>query len=278
MIQNIPCKYNLFPVYYNTGGSPQPPAPSAIPLTFEAINGSPTVALEIIQGTPFSISLKYKVNNGSWTAYTIGNGISLNNGDTVAFSGANDHFNLYSGGDNYYSFTTSNGQVDVYGNLMSLVNYASAGNDQNQFMHLFENNTNIVNASGIILPAVHNNYAILGYLFQNCTSLVSIPVLSAQLYNGGYDYYCMFYGCTSLPSAKIAITGTPGGDWANNLFYNCSSLSSIDVNFTSWKGTTAWVVDVAANGTFYCPTALGTNETISRGFSYCPTNWTVVNI
>ena len=27
----------------------------------------------------------------------------------------------------------------------------------------------------------------------------------------------------------------------------------------------------------YCPTALGTNETITRGVTYCPEGWTVIN-
>ena len=62
------------------------------------------------------------------------------------------------------------------------------------------------------------------------------------------------------------------------MFYGCSKLSSIEVEFSSWPGNTnSWVNNVASNGTFKCPTALGTNETITRGSSYCPTNWTVVN-
>ena len=37
------------------------------------------------------------------------------------------------------------------------------------------------------------------------------------------------------------------------------------------------VYGAAATGTFYCPVALGTNETIERGTSRCPTGWTVIN-
>ena len=62
------------------------------------------------------------------------------------------------------------------------------------------------------------------------------------------------------------------------MFYGCSKLSSIEVEFSSWPGNTySWVQNVASNGTFTCPTALGTNETITRGINNCPANWTVVN-
>ena len=38
-----------------------------------------------------------------------------------------------------------------------------------------------------------------------------------------------------------------------------------------------WVYGIASGGTFKCPTALGTNETITRDVSNCPAGWTVVN-
>ena len=40
----------------------------------------------------------------------------------------------------------------------------------------------------------------------------------------------------------------------------------------SWLGSS-----IVQTGTFHCPVELGTNETIQRGYSYCPSNWTVVN-
>lgn len=65
------------------------------------------------------------------------------------------------------------------------------------------------------------------------------------------------------------------------MFRDCENLSSIEVMFTSWTDPTSnsmWVQGVASNGTFTCPTALGTNETIARGIDNCPENWTVVNL
>ena len=64
-----------------------------------------------------------------------------------------------------------------------------------------------------------------------------------------------------------------------NMFNGCSALNSIRVSFTAFNAIAManWVQNVAATGTFYCPTALGTNETIGRGTGKCPTGWTVIN-
>ena len=64
------------------------------------------------------------------------------------------------------------------------------------------------------------------------------------------------------------------------MFSDCSSLSSMTVAFTAWPATVRtldWIENVAQTGEFRCPTALGTDETITRGVSYCPDDWTVVN-
>lgn len=141
-------------------------------------------------------------------------------------------------------------------------------------------------------------------MFKGCTSLTSAPALPALTLAPGC-YHSMFYGCTSLSAAPAmsattlannccvsmfnecsfltsapALPATTLADRCyNSMFQNCSSLTSISASFTEWTSntTTNWVDGVAANGTFYCPTALGTNETITRGNNNCPTNWTVVN-
>lgn len=120
-------------------------------------------------------------------------------------------------------------------------------------------------------------------MFRDCTSLTAAPQLpAATLYSSCYSV--MFFGCKNLLSAKIDATNVNNS--YNNycmgyMFQTCSKLSSIEVNFTSWPNaygaTSDWLNGVASNGTFICPTALGTNETITRGNNNCPTNWTVVN-
>ena len=116
-------------------------------------------------------------------------------------------------------------------------------------------------------------------MFRDCTSLTAAPELPAtELSN--YCYRYMFAGCTSLTQAPALSATTLAMGCYGNMFAGCTSLSSISASFTTWNtssATTNWVNNVASNGTFYCPTALGTNATITRGSSNCPTNWTVVN-
>ena len=68
----------------------------------------------------------------------------------------------------------------------------------------------------------------------------------------------MFKGCTSLATVRTAQTQA----WGDGTLNDPSEY---------------WLEDVAATGTFYCPTAIGTNETIKRGVSACPEGWTVIN-
>lgn len=58
-----------------------------------------------------------------------------------------------------------------------------------------------------------------------------------------------------------------------------SSITSMEVRFTDWGyfGTNNLLTSVPQVGTFKCPTALGTDSTITRGTGNCPAGWTVIN-
>lgn len=176
------------------------------------------------------------------------------------------------------------------------------------YANMFENCVALTTAPA--LPATTMKSGCYQSMFQGCTSLTAAPELSAQTlattcYRGMFtdctsltiapelpvaviEQYCymeMFKGCTSLTAAPaLPATNTPNYCY-NSMFYGCTNLSSVEVSFTQWQGTgigdpnstTTWLSGVAATGTFKCPTALGTNETIERGANKCPVNWTVVN-
>lgn len=131
------------------------------------------------------------------------------------------------------------------------------------------------------LPATELANGCYDSMFGNCTSLTAAPYLSATV-SAPSCYYSMFSNCTNLKYANINLTGVAyiACLW---MFSRCSSLSCLNVNFTQWSGYDAagqfwpntyyWVDGVAANGTFKKPSTL----TSSRGSSYIPTNWNVVN-
>ncbi|MCR5750722.1 MAG: hypothetical protein K6G91_02055 [Kiritimatiellae bacterium] len=64
------------------------------------------------------------------------------------------------------------------------------------------------------------------------------------------------------------------------MFDGCRALAEVRVSFSAWLSgaTRNWMRSVPASGTFYCPSALGTDATITRGANNCPAGWTVVNI
>ena len=91
----------------------------------------------------------------------------------------------------------------------------------------------------------------------------------------------MFEGCSALTAVSRVPVPAAGTDTRImvNMFSGCSSLAQLSVDFKVWpSNTTDWLNGVSANGTFYCYDDLGTDQTISRGASYCPTGWNVVNL
>ena len=151
--------------------------------------------------------------------------------------------------------------------------------------------TGLISASGSINSLLNgleetvslNTYA-FAYLFLRCSSLTTAPELPAEVFSNGC-YRGLFYGCNSL-RGEIYIQA--GGSVATysciNMFTNCSSLNRIKVRFTTGLNSNAngantkdWLKGAATEGTFICPTELGTNETIQRGVYACPEGWTVIN-
>ena len=120
-------------------------------------------------------------------------------------------------------------------------------------------------------------------MFYGCTSLTTAPALPATTL-ASYCYSQMFYGCTSLTATPLLPATSLPTRCYFEMFSGCTSLTTVRTAQTqAWGDGTSddptyqWVNGVAASGTFYCPTALGTNATITRGVSACPEGWTVVN-
>lgn len=114
--------------------------------------------------------------------------------------------------------------------------------------------------------------------FSGCTGLQEIPkgtlkceTLADNCYQG------MFTNCTGLRKAEIGAK-TLSKSSLQLMFMGCSNLSDITVHFTDWNSditaTASWLLRVASNGTFRCPSALPD----IRGNSNIPKNWTKVDI
>lgn len=187
-------------------------------LTFTSKSANAYINLEKV-GSPNDITLKYRKNSGSWTNYTIGNSISLTSGQTVSFSGANDHFSL--DGSNRYTFRLT-GNVEADGNIQSLMNYSNTLTE-NCYRSLF------LNCSGLLtppqLPATGLANGCYYGMFDKCSKLSSAPYLPATTL--APSCYCaMFEDCSGLVSApSLPATGLATGCYMG-MFNFCSKLST----------------------------------------------------
>ena len=152
----------------------------------------------------------------------------------------------------------------------------------NAYMYMFRNCTSLTIAPE--LPATTLTTGCYRYMFYGCTALTTPPpTLPATALSGAYAYQYMFYGCSNLEYAPvICLTTTPSStQQMRYMFQGCTKLKKIEIHITSWPSTATimgdWVDGVAADGLFVCPTALGTNATITRGTSNCPAGWQVNN-
>lgn len=216
MIQNIPSKFNPFPVYK---GGWTPPDFETMPLTFKALQNNSTMVLSSA-GTPNPNQFFTSKNGGEWTAYTLGNSIALNQDDTVAFKGTS-----ISGGavdwENRYTFGGT-GKIAAEGNVLSLINFNDDVSGQVS-VRLFYQNKNVVDAKNLLFKfkKFNNNYT-CNRTFEDCTSLTAAPkyIGIENVNNCTNSFASMFQNCSSMIIGPEIID-------ANSLYnYSCQYMFS----------------------------------------------------
>ena len=267
------------------------------PFTIKALEDNVTISIN----NQKSCQLTYTKNGGTSQTLTVSANVTealnvtLDTGDICTFTstswiqyGAKGHFIV-------------SGRFKVYGNWQSLKNYSTSV-DLQGCETAFKDNTGLIDASNLVMPATslnqnaynsffsgcsslvsgpkelpvngNNTHALM---FANCTSLVNPPKLHfTEIYEGGCNQ--MFRGCTSLvkaPDLNITNVGTWG---CYQMFYGCSSLNYLKCMATTKSGSSnfsSWLYGVAASGTF----VKDANSTLwGSGSSGIPSSWTVVNV
>lgn len=263
-------------------------------LTFTS-TGSTTVKLIAVGRPQQNI---FTTNNSS---YTLGTVMSLDDGDTVQFSGQGNNLSLNER--NYYKFeTTGEGTLAISGDLKSLIGNSDYVKNH-QFVKLFEGCSNIADISQLVFPTTVADFC-YSNMFANCTGLVNasttLPAttLTRWCYNGMFAgcialtsaptiaatkiasvcFFSMFYGCSSLTDAPAILAKNMSGDFTcNGMFRDCTSLSSVTVSITNWSTAQNenknWLYNVASVGTFTKPTTLASIPEVARP----PEGWTIVD-
>ena len=236
--------------------------PLAVPLTIEAI-------------TPGTISvsspkdgMQYSKNGGAKTAVTTS--IDVAAGDKVQFYGNGTSITRY-----YGTKITGSGDdftCKVYGNIMSLVdeeNFATATtlSADNTFRDLFNGNTTLTDASGLLLPATQLALATSCYysMFEGCTALTTAPALPAtQLASN--CYYSMFMGCSALTAAPALPATQLANSCYRQMFYNCTTLTASPVLPATQLASNCYYrmfIDCSRLATVTCLATSGINVTNS---------------
>ena len=279
-------------------------------LTFEVVEGG-TIEFEATDES-VSKTISYSLDNGeTWTDLTSSTsyqsmGGTLSAGDKVLVKGIND---TYASNDlGYYNHFVSTAKINVYGNIMSLISGDNFVDNKtltqiNTFYSLFSNNSKLLSAKNLILPATTlTNYCYSNMfwnctnfttapkllpattlsqhcyegMFTNCTRLTSAPVLPATTLAGAC-YCLMFENCHSLVNAPVLPATTLAINCYGSMFRNCSSLNYIKAMFKNTPSTAytdSWVDGVASTGTFVKDATAKWNIT---GVNGIPSGWTVIN-
>ncbi len=125
---------------------------------------------------------------------------------------------------------SATGNFNVQGNAMSLL-YGNNFKGQTDltgknyaFYELFSNNTKVINAEKLSLPATTLASQCYRSMFDGCTSLATAPELPATTLATSC-YYNMFRGCTALTTApELSATTLATGCYCN-MFQGCTGLT-----------------------------------------------------
>ncbi len=263
------------------------------------------LTFEALEDGTFSFTrdgLSYSTDEGqTWTALAANTQTpTVLSGETIMFKGQMRSYR--SDGIGKFSST---GRYKIRGNIMSLLfgddyvgqddltgyNYA--------FMGIFAS-SDVVDSSGLLLPALNLTESCYETMFWGCTRLTNAPVLPATTaapycYDGmfrgctsltsapalpattvaPYCYYGMFYGCTSLTTAPTLPAETLTDRCYADMFNGCSSLNYVKAMFittVTYSHTNSWLNGVASTGTFVKNADATWDD---RGGSGVPYGWTI---
>ena len=203
-----------------------------MPLTMKAFCGSGYATIK--WDCPYPI--QYSMDSGTtWSSLTSATTITLNDQETVCFKGNRSEYSyteLDEDDDEYTaygSFQVRNGNVDLMGNIMSMVsgdNYVNATTvGPYAFSEMFVGTgQKIYSARNLILPATQLGSHCYSNMFETSHLRCPPAVLPATALSEKC-YSRMFYG-TSIKEAPVICATTLANSCCESMFSDCSSLET----------------------------------------------------
>ena len=207
--------------------------------TITSLTNNNSISIEYV-GTKYNIDYQFEVSTDktNWTNY-IFNPITettktlglLNNGNRLYIRGNNQRFagNLLSTSQKHYIRVKTTGSFKISGNIMSLIDSANykelTSVNTSAFGYLFYNNSWLIDAQNLYLPATTLAQYCYYSMFEGCSSLTTAPELPATTL-ADHCYTNMFSGCTSLTTVPELYATTLSDYCYANMFYYCTSLTT----------------------------------------------------
>lgn len=244
---------------------------------------------------------QYRIDKGTWTDLAAGTATpSINTGQTLQFKASGLTPNTSNG---IGTFTVSK-KYNLSGSCMSMI-YGDEEPDNNPpayaFIKMFYQSTTLIEVSDNFIPSTRLNTRACQYMFYGCTNMTKAPNLPATTI-GQYVYYCMFQNCSSLVTIPSTLPATQLGSYCyanmfsgcksittapilpaktlqsncyRYMFNSCSKLNYVKAMFTTTPSTSytiGWLSGVASSGTFVKNSAATWDVVDTYGV---PSGWTI---
>lgn len=252
--------------------------PKTIPLYVENItNANETLTITKV-GSPSTVTFEYSTDLSQWS--TLGSTDTtithtLASGEKI-YLRSSDY--PYSNSNNNYTKIT--GVSKVGGNLLSL-GYGSdfigkttlKSTSYYGYCGLFQTNTNLIDASELLLIPTTIYGHCYRQMFMDCSSLIHAPELPATTI-ATYCYQRMFSRCTSLETAPVLPATQHQSFCYQRMFQDSTKVKNVTCYLTSrgLNATQYWLSGASSTGTF---TKKAGTTFWSRDTNGIPYNWTV---
>ena len=218
-------------------------------LCFTANTANSTIALNK-NGSPTAVTLETSTDGSTWNTYTFGNTITLSNiWDKVYFRNTSETTTGFSGGwSNYYKFAMT-WSIDASWDVTSLINknWTTTLTWNYTFLYLFHECSSL--RSCPVLPATTLTTGCYQYMFLSCTNLTTAPSLPATTLQTDC-YYNMFNGCTNLETLPKLPATTLQDFCYMNMFYWCTKIKLSTTQTweyqTPYRIPTTWTWTIAS--------------------------------
>ena len=172
------------------------------------------------------INLQYSLNGGSWSKYTPGTAVNLDENGYVEFKALGNNETVSKSDSNYYNFKI-NKKVNASGNIQSLLVEDSFKDKIDVpawcYYQMFDGCKNLQTAPQLPTTTLAS-FCYYG-MFSGCISLQIAPDLPATTLVDSC-YFNMFSRCTGLQTAPQLPAMTLASSCYNGMFYGCTGLQT----------------------------------------------------